>query len=133
MTVLPELEKIEVDTPPPSPILFVDSLDARLTQEVISPTKRERLSSGKTRPSKRRKKKKNIVPHSPQRPEEVVPQPHSNDEEVSEAPADGYTAYVTAVSQQLAGFYPLSDELYIVQGWDNKTSFVKVSSSLTHE
>lgn len=135
MALLLELETIEVDTPPPSPILFVDSLDARVTQEIFSPTKRVRLDSGKTGPSKRRRKQ-DTFRRSRQEPDDVAPQPYSDNEEypqANEAPPDGYTAYVTAVSQQLAGFYPLSDELYIAQGWDNKLNYVKVSLGLIHQ
>lgn len=147
MALLPELERIEVDTPPSSPLLFADSLDTRTIQEVASPTKRVRLSTGKFGPSKRRKK--GTVHSSRWEPDGVAPRPYSNNEEylqvsevsadeytvyvaaeypqVSEVSADGYTAYVAAVSQRLAGFYLLSDELYVVQGWDNKSNYVKVN------
>lgn len=130
----PELERIEVDTPPASPIPFAnDSFDPQCIEEFVSPTKRRRVNS---RFGQTKRRKKNTPQSSRRVPDEVVQQTCNDNEELaqaSEAPANGYTAYVAAVSEQLAGFYPLSDELYVVQGWDNKSSHVKVSSGLIHQ
>jgi hypothetical protein len=125
-----EPENIDVDTPPPSPVLFIDdSLDSFDTQEVVSPAKRTKTASVGRRSTKRRKK--DSVPIIEQRLEEFVQDSSGYDSGSELHPldgglADGYAGYVVAASEQLAGFYPLSRDLYVVQGWDNKLSCTKV-------
>lgn len=144
MASLPELEGIEVDTPPASPVLFTDDFfDTPCVEEFASPTKRARVNS---RFEQLKRQKKDTVRNSQRVPDEVIQQFDVPDEvaqqfyddnedvpQVSGVPTDGYTAYVAAVSGLLAGFYPLSDELYVVQGWDNKSNHVKVSLALAHQ
>ncbi len=122
-----ELERIEVDTPPPSPVLFVDnSFDPDDIQEVISPRKRVK-SSGNPRQPKRRK------PDTARNPQQAPDHAFEHSYDPSELPdtdkplEDGYARYVTAVKEGVAGFYALSVEIYVAQGWDNKLCCVKVS------
>lgn len=132
MAFLPELERVEVDTPPPSPILFSGSFDTDIAQEIVSPSKRVRLNGGK--PSKKRKRN-NTVRISEYEPDGATLQPYCNDVEypqADEVSTDGYTEYIAAVAGRRAGFHPLSDDLYIAQGWDDKSNYVKVSLNLIH-
>lgn len=134
MVFFPELERIEVDTPPPSPIPFIDPFDTDITKGITSPTKRVRSTSGNPGPCKRRKKETACSPECER--DEATLQPYDNNEEwlqTSEPSADNYTEFVAAVLERRAGFYPLSDELYIAQGWDNKSNYVKVSLDLVHQ
>lgn len=125
----PELERIVVDTPPPSPISFADdSFDSIDTQGVVSPVKRTRIR-GAVKHSKRRKK--NNVPVIEPRLNDFV---HDDGDDgievlpvdVDEAPKGGYAGYVVGVADRLAGFFPLSDDLFVVQGWDDKSNGAKV-------
>lgn len=130
---LPYLETIEVDTPPVSPILFADdSFDIPSIEGVTSPTKRVR-SVGNVSRSKRQKTNSGpnfehivdelIAPHETYDPTEEPP--HSN-----EVVVDDYARYIIAVKDEVAGFYPLSDDLFIVQGWDDKSHGAKPVSSI---
>jgi hypothetical protein len=125
----PELERIIVDTPPPSPISFTeDSFDSIETQEVVSPVKKvKRARTGPVNQSKRRKK--NDAPiFEPGLNDSVQEFYDSSNEPLvfDEAPLGGYPAYVVGVVERLAGFYPLSHDLYVVQGWDDKLNCAKV-------
>lgn len=124
MAPLPELEVVEVDTPPCSPILFNDdSFDTPDLQQVASPVKRARS----TRSIQRAKRQKNDdAPYST--PVAGVQADYDYTREspdFDEVVVDGYAGYVAAAKGQLAGFYPVSDDLYVVQGWDEKFSCVK--------
>lgn len=124
-----EPESIDVDTPPASPVLFADdSFESFDAQEVISPAKRAKTAGvGVGRGSKRRKK--DNVPIFEQGVNEFVQDPYDSGSEPhppDEGLVGGYTGYVLAATEQLAGFYPLSRDLYVVQGWDNKLGCTKV-------
>lgn len=122
-----EPENIDVNTPPPSPVSFADdSLDSFDAQEVVSPAKRAK-TAGVGRRSKRRKK--DNVPIVEQVQNEFVEDAYDSSSEPP--PLDGgltggYAGYVVAAAAQFAGFYPLSQDLYVVQAWDNKLSCTKV-------
>jgi hypothetical protein len=130
---LPRLETIEVDSPPFSPISFADdSFNAPSVEDVASPVKRTRSIGNFTR-SKRQKKDdapsfdqvSNIVPQythdaDGELPDVEIPR-------VDDVSTVGYSQYIAAVEGKVAGFYPLSDDLFIVQGWDDKFHCVKVS------
>lgn len=129
-----EFERIEVDTPPPSPTLFADaSLDLDDIQRVVSPTKRAR-SGGSSKRSKRQKKVATqcLQQVIEQVIDEVVEDSYSPNELplIEEVLKDGYAEYITEVASGVAGLYALSDELYVVQGWDDKLYRVKVSLGL---
>lgn len=133
MVALPELEKIEVDTPPPSPILVCHLINKSVTGDIASPTKRVKSSSGRVGPSKKQRKEDSTGRVSQHETDRDALQPSCDNEEYSQpskVPVDGYTQYIAAVSGRLAGFYPLSDEIFIVQGWDNNSHYVKVSIDL---
>lgn len=124
MALIPEFnEAIEVNTPPISPVLFdEDSFGSPFVEEVPSPVKRVRLINN-GRQSKRRKTDKSERVHSgPTQHDSSMEAPHED-----EVVVDDYTQYVAAVAEKRAGFYPLSKELFVVQGWDDKSSSVKVS------
>lgn len=127
MDSFPEPEVIGVDTPPCSPVLFNDdSFDIPDIHEVVSPMKRAR--STKTAPGRKSKRRKNGNLPPSTHAGEVEPvddfcESHIFDEEV----AEGYAGYIDSVKEQVAGFFPVSDDLYVVQGWDEKFSCVKVS------
>ncbi len=126
---LPNFEIIEVDSPPFSPISFADdSFDGPGVEEVTSPLKRAR-SIGKVKRSKRQKK---IREPSFERVFDEVPTSDPTEEFSynTEAVVDSYARYTIAVEEKLAGFYPLLDDLFIVQGWDDKTHGVKPVSSI---
>lgn len=129
MATTPELETItiEVDSPPISPILFsYDSFDPPDVEEAASPIKRVRLA-GNVRQSKRRKR--GDMPRFEVQ-DEVAQHGFSSSGQVSrndEVAMDDYARYVDAVVEKRAGFYPVSNELFVVQGWDDKSGCVKVS------
>lgn len=136
MVAPPELEKMEVDTPPPSPTLVYHSINTCSTQEIASPTKRVKSRGVRVGPPKKRRKEDTTDHRSQHKPDEAALQPSCNNEECPrphEVPVDGYTQYIAAVSGRLAGFYPLSDEIYIVQGWDDNSHYVKVSMDLVYQ
>ncbi len=126
-----KLKRIEVDTPPASPTRFDDdSFDVDFIQDITSPTKRARISGG-SGPVKRRKK--DAAQNSQKAPYEAyAPDVGFCEDDV---PLSGYAMYVTAVAERLAGFYPLSNDIFVVQEWDNKTNCVKVCqvSLFTHK
>lgn len=134
--VFPTLAMIEVDSPPPSPTSFADdSFDGPGVEEFTSPVKRTRPISNFTRS----KKQKKSGTQSSEPADDITPQcgydsngelpgietPCTDSEQVI-----GYRKYVTVVEEEVAGFYPLSDDLFIVQAWDNKFHCVKVSFPL---
>lgn len=133
MASVPTFETIKVNTPPASPTILFDSnsFDAHRTEQVTSPAKRKRVRSGfvqaKRRTSGTAQSPRQVVAEGTQPPNdnEVVPQ-------ASRVPVDGYAAYVELVSDEVAGFFPLSEDLYIVQGWDDKSNQVKVSLGLVY-
>lgn len=107
MLFLPELKRIEVDTPPPSPIASIVSFETYDPQEITSPTKGTRLGSGKLGPSKKWKKMDatHSSPHEPDRAtlesycnSEEWPEASEASEETGEVSEDGYPDYVEAVS-----------------------------------
>lgn len=121
-----ELERIEVDTPPASPVSFADdSFDSIDTAEVVSPVKRVRASGGSREPKKRQRNDRTATEP---RVDEFV-QNTSSDEfyPLEQALVGGYASYVVEVGDQVAGFFPLSSDLFVVQGWDEKLSCTKVS------
>lgn len=131
--VFPTLTLIEVDSPPPSPTSFADdSFDGLSIEEFASPVKRIRSVSNFTRS----KKQKKSTTQSSDPADDLTPQwgddsdgelPGVEISRVDDECIIGYRKYVTAVKEEVAGFYPLSDDLFIVQAWDNKFHFVKVS------
>lgn len=142
MASFPELEAIEVDTPPCSPSLFTeDSFDAPDVHEVASPVKRAR-STRVAQPSKRLKS--HAAPcsvqmvdaqpnHDPSREAPYLDYGTDLDygadlnysvESIEENP-DKLDGYLAAVKANIAGFYPISDELYVVKGWDENLECVK--------
>ncbi len=125
-----DFERIEVNSTPPSPLLFsYDSFDLDERQKIVSPTKRMR-TGGDTRRSKRQKIK---TTRSTQHvPDQILQDPYDEIElpDTSRLPEDGYAEYVAAVEDGVAGFYAISDEIYVAQGWDGKSCCVKVGRNL---
>lgn len=124
-----ELEAIEVDSPPPSPVWLAEvSIDIPSPKEIANPVKRVR-SVGHFNKSKRQKK--DGVPSYEHVSDRST---HTLGDSNWEAPdidveVDGYTAFTTAVAESRAGVYPLSEDLFVVRGWDDKLQGVKVNSS----
>ncbi len=141
----PIVERIEVDTPPPSPVLFTDDLcDLLETQEVISPIKRVRTKGGVTHPKRRKTDNVSapILDLRLNKPEPVTEdrlnEPALDEDSygltsefypVGEEFVRGYDGYIVAMAEQLVGFYPLSSDLYVVQGWDERSNCIRVGIS----
>ena len=117
-----DFEKIDVDTPPPSPVPFLDAyIDVDIIPKVTSPVKRARSSLG-TKGAKRRKKVAGDDITVRNEPDKFVLQE-------TEPVEDSYTAYVCAVAEKRAGFYMRSEGMYVVRGWDDKLHSAKVCST----
>lgn len=136
---------IELETPPPSPTHIWQDLDswrglpevqkAAGEYQVLSPQKRPRTYSARSRPRKR-----NHAHPSTDTPSEfsdiiirtaiteVVEDLHpladlnpmrSPDDKPN--PPPGYQEYVESVAADIAGIYLLTANLFVVQGWDSRT------------
>ena len=117
-----DFEKIEVDTPPPSPVPFFDAdIDVDIIPKVTSPVKRARSSLG-NKGVKRQKKVAGDDTAVRNEPDKCILQETVPVE-------DSYTTYVCAVAEKRVGFYMRSEGIYIVRGWDDKLHSAKVSST----
>lgn len=129
MNVLLEIESFDIDTPPPSPVLFAeDCFDTVSTRTKASPVKRTRVMT-RVRPPKRQRIEK-VPDFGHEESEFVLDSFNSNDEPCLEAQVvdvDGYGAYIEAVAGEFAGYFPHSLDLFVVQGWDVKSNCTKVS------
>lgn len=127
-----EPERIDIDTPPPSPVSFTNDSFNSVEVQVVSSSKR--MKKGGVGRHSKRCKLKNPILNCKQVPDEFVGDhcDFSNEPPLDELCCEeelvgGYASYVADVADQVAGFHPLSRELFVVQGWDNKSSCTKVS------
>lgn len=110
----------------------------------VSPTKRNRKSKSNTHSSRRQPGKKKLKPNQPTQPDQlwnkdVIPLDTTNLLPMDELPSftealpiensDDHKNYTEHALLGIAGFYQISSEVFVAQGWDSRAASTTVSVS----